>query len=103
MRTCRYSLVRSVCIFVGASVQQGVAQSATSSSRNSFQPETPSGGLASGVPLGKSLYKRISSHFLSVLAILGLLGCLAAIGYAQTDNSQPAQSWLEGPYMFGDW
>lgn len=32
-----------------------------------------------------------------------MLGCLAAIGHAQTDLDQPAQSWLAGPYMFGDW
>lgn len=32
-----------------------------------------------------------------------LLLWLAASGHAQTDSDQQTQSWLEGPYMFGNW
>jgi porin len=47
--------------------------------------------------------KRIPFHVARILAIPGMLGCATVIGHAQTDVDQPVRSWLNSPYMTGDW
>ncbi len=32
-----------------------------------------------------------------------MMDCFAALGYAQATTDQSVQSWLDGPYMLGDW
>jgi CheY-like chemotaxis protein len=77
---------RLVSVFVGVSLSSRLTRA-----------------LVRGMYFIKSMRGRISSHFLRFLMIPGILGCFAAIGQAQTDLRQPAQSWLDSPYIFGDW
>jgi len=47
--------------------------------------------------------KRVSRAFPILLAIPSLICCFGVLGYAQPTSDQPLQSWLDGPYMLGDW
>ncbi len=50
-----------------------------------------------------AINKRVSRALLKLGAIASVIGCFAALGYAQPASDQPVQAWLDGPHMLGDW
>ena len=47
--------------------------------------------------------KRVSRGFRTLVAVPSLICCFGVLGYAQPTSDQPLQSWLDGPYLLGDW
>ena len=47
--------------------------------------------------------KRVSRGFRTLVIVPSLICCFGVLGYAQPTSDQPLQSWLDGPYMLGDW
>jgi hypothetical protein len=53
--------------------------------------------------LTTAINKRVSRAFRELVVIPFLICCFGALGHAQPTSDQPVQSWLDGPYMLGDW